>query len=263
MKTTKTTLFTTTVLALTAASMSAQVILEDSFSFTTGDDLAAYSFDAAALNTTGASKIAITTGTEGDGNTQGTGFSSITFGNAALTKAHSGGGGNGTVEVWYLDLAGVTLDNTTFSLTVTGDVVQEGLGFGAYALSGTANGFSATGSSGGGNTATVTTLTDNEFAVATFARNNFDDGGGVGVQSPLTELFYSDLGGFSVASASTVDTLDGTTTLGVEGDYDLSIANNSNGTGEVIAVSFAAVPEPSTLALLGFSLCGLLLRRRR
>lgn len=262
MKSSKFIFLTSAISVFSAASLSAAIVLEDSFSFTTVDDLAAYSFDAAALDTSGASKLVITTGTEGDGNTTGTGFSSITLGGAAFTKAHSGGGNKATVEIWYLDLAGVTFDNTTFSLTVDGSVTQEGLGFGAYALSGTAAGFSATGSSGGGNTATVTTLTDNEFAVATFARNNFDDGG-VGVQAPLTALFYEDLTGFSVASGSTVDTQDGTTTLGAAGDYDLTIPNNTNGTGEVIAVSFAAIPEPSALALLGFSLFGLMLRRRR
>lgn len=236
-------------LGISATASNAAITLVDSFFATDAGDASSFTVDGSGLDLTGASKVVITTAGEADGNATGLEYSSITFGGVGLTQAITGAGGQGRASIWYLDLDGVSLTGTDFGLTVSGGGVQEGLGFSAFSLSGTVSGVSATVS---GNTPTLTTPTDGEFAVGSYARNG--NLSGTMIDPPLTQLYNFNGDGFTAASGSAL--------LGAAGDYNLT-STNLNGSGDFVVASFEAVPETSAALLCLVSGLFLIIRRRR
>ncbi len=194
------------------------------------------SVESGSFDANGVDKLVVSIGSEGlDNGAQSNDVISVTYGGAAMSMAiERYGNGNRGGEIWYLDNVAVTGD---FVITYAG--ATSGLGFGAYALSGTAAGVGQTAST----TATSeseTNIADMEmtasagdFIVAGLARNNFDNGGGIGVVAPLTELFYaSGIDGASAASAYQEVT--------VTGPVNPQIFRLSNNVGALYAAIFEA-----------------------
>ena len=213
------------------------------------------------LTLAGGSKLVVTVGGEGVSNGGDSTVDSVTYGGVNLLPAIQAGLARAT-SIWYLDLTGQSFTGSDFVVTYTGSA--DGIGFGAYVLSGTAAGVSATSSGVGGaqiidSTIELTTLTDGEFVVGAMARNNFDNAGsggdGSGFSDPLQELYYGDMTGASAASGSFL--------AGSAGAYNLIINDTSTATAAMVGASFAAaIPEPS-VTLLGLVGSLLLIRRKR
>ena len=233
------------LLAVSGTSQGA-ITLVDTLAVTSTDDLTSYTIDASTLSIIGASKLVVTVGTEGVANTGPNAISSITYAGTALTLAGTGGGNRS--NLWYVDLSGKTLVGTDFVLTFSG--TNTGYGFGAYALSGTAEGVSSTA------VTSTTTLTANpptagEFLIASYSRNNAIAAGG-----DLTELFDQGL-------ESTYQAASLYKQLTASGSQDYSVTG-MNGTGATVAATFEAapIPEPSAALLGGIGLL-MLMRRKR
>lgn len=224
-----------------------------------------YTIDGSTLDLTGASKLVVTLGAEGNASNGDIppAVDTLTFGGVELTAAIISGGGSATnrrSSIWYLDLTGVSLTGTDFDLDfVTGGSSSRGYGFSAYTLAGTADGVSSTGESPYTDTVDHTlvelnTPTDNEYVIASYSRNAST--GTVTAVQNVTLLYNVGLSSqYAVASAY------GTT--GAAGQHFVGM-DGMNTSGRTVVATFAeaAIPEPGSLALLGLGgLC--VLRRRR
>ena len=256
------------VIALASPSLAA-ITLIDTGAFATGNNATSYTITSAniggALDFTGGSKLVVSIGSEASPNNAGHIPTSVTYGGVALTLADSDGA-NGRASIYYLDDLSASFTGTNFVITYGAAETQNGVGFGAYVLGGTAAGFADSFTSGSATTVNVTTTTSGEFVITSFARNNVDfvqgaaSGDGLGAQSPLTELFRTSNPGigettWSAASAYAL--------LGAANTYPLTYYEN-NATGRIIAVTFEAapIPEPSTALLGSLGLLAILRRRR-
>ena len=257
---------------LAAASSQAAITLLDSDYFTqningvadSSHTIASGDFANGGLTLSGASKLVVSIGNEGFSNgANNATTTSVTYGGVSLSQAVQAGSGR-AASIWYLDLTGQTFTGSDFVVTYNNSGSgADGMGFGAYVLSGTKTGFSAFASGVGGagitdSTIELTTLTAGEFVVGAMARNNFDSDGaggdGVRFSDPLQELYYADLAGASAAS--------GSFTAGAAGAYDLIINDTTNSTAVFVGASFEAIPEPSSALLGGLGLLALFRRRR-
>ena len=241
-------------LAMTTAH-GAIVMVDNMFTTSTVDGLS-YTIDGSALDFTGASKLVVTVGSEGNSSNGASpaAISSLTYGGVALGAAVTPSGTRS--NVWYVDLAGMSPVGTNFQLEfVTGGETNRGYGFSAYTLSGTAAGVSASGSATG-TTTSITTPTANEFLIASFSRNSSGQNPSYGT-SGLTTLNSARLEG-QYTAASIYGTLPSAGTQ----DVEILGMNNS---GETVIATFAAaaIPEPTSATLLGMMGALILLRRRR
>ena len=220
--------------------------------------LSTSSFTLAGFDVSGSGKLVVVTSGEGRSNVDPT-VTSITYGGIALTEAigvRDGDLGLQYTTIWYMD-------NPT-SVASSGDIVVtwntlaggavSGSGIGALALSGAAaGGPEVTASNAVGTSVDITPLSDGSLTVASFVAN----GGTVVDPLALTSVLNGDVGS-AVGSV-------GYEAIAVAGAATYSYAYTQVGAGTprpvTLAASFAAVPEPATLCLLGLG--GLLIRRKR
>lgn len=197
------------------------------------------SFDA-----NGAAKLVVTLAGEGNSVGDNT-VTGVTYGGVPMTKIKDRSGGRQN-SMWYLDDVSVSGD-----FVITYNVSDNNLGFAAYALSGTVSGFVETVSSSA-NTAppattynaqmTMTTTLPGELVIASFERNNYDDGGGVGVKAPLIKIYYAGMGGCSAASAYQL--------VAEPGAVTPTILQITNGAGTIIATRFEPIVYPPGMVLI-------------
>lgn len=214
-----------------------------------------YELTAAGFTAAGTSKLVLVY-TGHDGNVAGTpNVTSVTYDGVALTEAIQDTDNGAMVHagVWYLD--NPTSDGTLRIELNSNTTVH--YGFGLYAVDGLAAGVADTGTAR--SNAEVAALnhasslsTSEGFFVQEAARNNqsFAETGG---DDYLTLYNYSvdSYRGFSQYRVVT----DG------PGTYQAPVGNTGDNFKRVVSASFDAVPEPSSLALLGLG--GLLIARRR
>ena len=183
----------------------------------------------------------------------GAGITSITYGGNALTNAiyHDGSddqGRRGTGVIAYLD--NVTVDgNLRIELDAS---EQTSYSFGLFALNGTAAGVSDTALSSSDSTpATVTVSTSTGFTLQEAVRNN--------QTLTASTAGYTTLHNLSSGSDRILSQYQLTTSAG---DYSAAVGNAASML--ILGASFdaAAIPEPSTLFLVGLGSL-ILLRRRR
>jgi hypothetical protein len=157
------------------------------------------------------------------------------------------------VGIFYLDNP-VTDGTLRFEMTESTATGAQ-FGFSLYALDGLAPGVAATGSAPNNNqsAATVSITTSEGFFVQEAARNNQSLGGDVGddyiTQYNFSSNSYRGLSQYQVTSAP--------------GDYLAPINNGGANAGRFVTAAFEAIPEPSSVALLGLGGLGLMIRRRR
>ncbi|QTN34349.1 PEP-CTERM sorting domain-containing protein [Akkermansiaceae bacterium] len=136
--------------------------------------------------------------------------------------------------------------------------ITQAMGFGLYAVDGLKAGVQDTGATnsfGAPANATVSMTTDSGFYVHQAARNNQSLADSVDDYETLYNYSvdnYRGLAQYQVTAAA--------------GDYLAPVNNTGANAGGAVAAAFeaaAAVPEPSSIALLGLGGLALILRRRR
>lgn len=194
------------------------------------------------FNANGSSKLVVTLSGE-RGGTGSYGHLGLTYGGVAMTQILATATDNAArvISMWYLDNVSVTGD-----FVVTFSANGSGIGLGAVALDGTANGVGASSFSQTGSSTTISTTAAGDFVMGAGMAN----GTTVTATSPLIQLFSGDTGSSTGASGYRLLSSTASTTTSFSG-----------ATG-VAAASFTAIPEPSA-ALLGAIGSLLLLRRRR
>ena len=271
-----TTLIAGLAVCCTVGTADADITQVDTFvSTSTTDGLSYLDIDASDLSIVGASKLVITVGAEGaNANADVPGsISSLTYGGAALTLIGSSSGGQFITDrssIWYLDLAGVSLSGTDIDLVFAGDNGKadpnvRGYYLSAYTLANTAAGFSSFGQSSTDTTPEtsgvdhtlipISPATAGEYLIAGYSRNSTAASTNADPQTPGLSV----LGGSSTPLESQYNNASIFGTLTSAGPQIIDI-DGMNNTGGTVIATFAEVPEPGSLALMGIG--GLLMLRR-
>jgi hypothetical protein len=235
----------------------AAIVLVDTLVATSTVDGVSYTIDGSTLDFTSAAKLVVTVGAEGTSANFALppAIDSITYGGVPLGVAAATS--NPRSNVWYVDLANQTPVGTNFQLEfVTGGENSRGYYFSAYTLAGTAAGVSSAGESGALSITNLNPPTAGEFLVASFSRNAGNQWPTI-VTSGLTLLNETSLEG-QYTSASIYGT------LASAGAQQIEILDtHTNSAGKTVIATFAAIPEPSSLAMLAFGAIGLWLFRKK
>jgi hypothetical protein len=208
-----------------------------------------------SLNLTGGDKLVVSIGIQTTINNVGREWTSVTFDSVSMTEAaRIGGSGNSPYQsgIYYLDnLSGLS---ATGSLTIDGSSLNaRGATAFAWVLSGTAAGHGASGGATGTSTSLTTTANDSwVLAHATVAGTTVPT-----AQFPLT-LGLTETNPYNAGSETSIGS--GYQTVATSGT---SLSPTFDVGDTTVAVEFTAVPEPSTILLLGALGSLTFLRRRR
>jgi hypothetical protein len=238
-------------LALSMGLANAAIVLQDDAVFMDGGKETLTDAEIGGLDVSSGDKLVVTIGLEGNDSGPN---STVTYNSQNMTLAASNVGLNGTnpsgwIGIYYLDNISTVGAGT---LDFTNGGYSAGVSF--MVLSGTASGV------GNVNSANATTLnlgvSANSFMVAAFG-DTADQA--VTVDSPLTKLLDSDElpGNDGSASYGT-----GYQLISSAGTATPSFTSSSS-RPNMVAAEFTAVPEPSTILLLGALGSLVFLRRRR
>jgi len=200
------------------------------------------------LSFTGASKLVVTVGVKGSNISPDNQAGDVTYNGTTMSfaagSAGTGSSAYGWIGIYYLDDPGSV---GVGDLVVTDDGYS--LGVSAMVLSGTASGFGASATSNSSSSVSLTTTSANSLVLAGYS----DGGASATAVSPLTEIYSGLVGSGYHASGyqivSTASTITPTFSVGSR--------------PSITAAEFTAVPEPSTILLLGALGSLVFLRRRR
>ncbi|MFK7850433.1 MAG: PEP-CTERM sorting domain-containing protein [Akkermansiaceae bacterium] len=217
---------------------------------------------SAGYDASGADKLVVVLGAEHGFGNNGGNFDSVFYGTTQLIEAVQEGSGKPTLAIFYLDNPGAAADLTVNQQN------HNNSNFGIYKLTGTAPGIGNVAQSIT-NSLSLTTTAPDSFVIAGI--NNAGPNGGNGAPnmtavSPLTEDTLTDLRANPGRRWTT--TSFGSATIAAPGSNSLSFSG-AGGTDDLAfgAVEFlaasVAIPEPSSVALLGLGGMALLLRRRK
>jgi hypothetical protein len=208
--------------------------------------------------------VVVVTGEHNFGGNLSGNTSNITYNGQALTKAvevnpvafsnvDPVGHGQTASDIWYLDNPGAFTGTNQIIVTFVGNNwVATAIG-----LTGTATGVSTTASATRTSTIDLTTTAADSFVIATYGMggNGNTANATVGANAPLTKLTGQVIG--SNWAGHNI----GTATVATASTAAYSF-NNANLDTTMVALTFAPIPEPSALALLGLGGFALLRRRR-
>jgi hypothetical protein len=235
-------------LALSMGLANAAIVLQDDAVFMDGGKETLTDAEIGGLDVSSGDKLVVTIGLEGDDSGPN---STVTYNGQNMTLAveNTPATTSGWVGIYYLDnvssFGAGTLDFTNGGFSA-------GVSF--MVLSGTAAGV------GNVNSADATTLnlnvSANSFMVAAFGDTADAD---VTVNSPLQTLLDVDADGFNDNSASYGTGYQSISSTGTATPSFTSSTSRPN----MVAAEFTAVPEPSTILLLGALGSLVFLRRRR
>jgi len=244
----KKTLTTAALLALGTLSTNAAITYGGSFTefASTSSSNHTINWDASSYD----KLVVVATAEHGHSNTNGV-ISNVTYDGVALTKAVGFDPVVGNItynSIWYLD------DPSTSA----GDIVTTGanrLAFTAFGLNGTATGHAATADAAGTSVSLASSASSMVItSLGSGGNGNTQQSGATptGTMTNINGSNFSSWGGHS-------------TSYGAGGQGIYGYNGNADG-ADVIAVEFtelAAIPEPSSAALLGLGGLALIMRRRK